>query len=57
MINDPLGLVPRRRTPTLHSLLEATTEEKFDKNVECFNCHKKGHKKVDCWVKGGRKEG
>jgi hypothetical protein len=27
MINDPLGLVPRRRTLMLHSLLEATTEE------------------------------
>jgi hypothetical protein len=24
---------------------------------ECFNCHKKGHLKKDCWAKGGGKEG
>ena len=27
------------------------------KSVECFNCHKKGHVKADCWAKGGGKEG
>ena len=27
------------------------------KDVECFNCHKKGHMKGDCWAKGGGKEG
>jgi hypothetical protein len=26
-------------------------------NIECFNCHKKGHMRSDCWVKGGGKEG
>jgi hypothetical protein len=26
-------------------------------NVECFNCHKKGHVKADFWAKGGGKEG
>ena len=25
--------------------------------MECFNCHKKGHKKAECWAKGGGKEG
>jgi transposase InsO family protein len=25
--------------------------------VECYNCHKKGHKRHDSWAKGGGKEG
>jgi hypothetical protein len=31
-------------------------EKGLKKDVECFNCHKKGHVKVDCWEKGGGKE-
>jgi hypothetical protein len=31
--------------------------KRADKDIECFNCHKKGHKKADCWAKGGGKEG
>ena len=27
------------------------------KGVECFNFHKRGHKKADCWAKGGGKKG
>jgi transposase InsO family protein len=27
------------------------------KNVECYNCHKMGHYKSECWAKGGGKEG
>src|ERR1700678_1094444 len=27
------------------------------KDVECFNCHKKGHYKANCWAEGGGKEG
>jgi hypothetical protein len=27
------------------------------KDVECYNFHKKGHYKVDCWAEGGGKEG
>jgi hypothetical protein len=26
------------------------------KNIECFNCKKRGHVKADCWAKGGRNE-
>ncbi|PIL29731.1 transcription factor [Ganoderma sinense ZZ0214-1] len=26
-------------------------------DIECFNCHYKGHLKSDCWRKGGGKEG
>jgi len=25
--------------------------------VECYNCHKTGHYKSECWAKGGGKEG
>jgi len=37
----------------------ATTQhDKRDKrNIECYNCKKKGHMKADCWAKGGGKEG
>ncbi|TFK17283.1 hypothetical protein FA15DRAFT_561514, partial [Coprinopsis marcescibilis] len=24
---------------------------------ECFNCHKKGHIRAECWAKGGGREG
>jgi hypothetical protein len=26
-------------------------------DLECYDCHKKGHIKADCWAKGGGKEG
>jgi gag-polypeptide of LTR copia-type len=31
--------------------------KRSSKDLECFNCHKKGHKKSECWAKGGGKEG
>jgi hypothetical protein len=36
----------------------ATTQNKQKKhNIECHNCHKKGHIKAECWAKGSGKEG
>ncbi|PIL25828.1 transcription factor [Ganoderma sinense ZZ0214-1] len=49
-----------RRTaqaPSSDSALAAYQPGKQRKDVECFNCHKKGHVKSDCWRKGGGKEG
>ena len=31
--------------------------KRLNKDIECFNCHKKRHKKAECWAKGGGKEG
>ena len=33
------------------------TKKKNKRDIECFNCHKKGHMRSDCWAKGGGKEG
>jgi hypothetical protein len=32
-------------------------DKKGKKNMECFNCHKKGHSKAKCWASGGENEG
>jgi hypothetical protein len=32
-------------------------KSKDKKNVECYNCRKKGHYKSECWKKGGGDEG
>ena len=37
--------------------LMTSTDDKNKKKIECFNCRKKGHRKADCWAKGGGKEG
>ena len=35
----------------------ATKGKRSKRDVECFNCKKRGHYKADCWAKGGGKEG
>ncbi|PIL33575.1 transcription factor [Ganoderma sinense ZZ0214-1] len=58
-------------TPT--ALIEAITEIAHDEhamdgdatnpsamaacNIECYNCHREGHTKAECWSKGGGREG
>ena len=35
----------------------ADAQKRKRRNIECHNCHKKGHIKAECWAKGGGKEG
>jgi hypothetical protein len=35
----------------------ANSQKMDARNIECYNCHKLGHYKSDCWAKGGGKEG
>jgi hypothetical protein len=40
------------------AFMVATSQNKRKKHdIECHNCHKKGHIKAECWAKGGSKEG
>jgi GAG-pre-integrase domain len=39
------------------SFATGTHNNKNKRNIECFNCHKKGHMKAECWAKGSGKEG
>ena len=44
---------------TQDEVLSAETQKKKGKkkDVEYFNCHKKGHTKAECWAAGGGNEG
>ena len=47
-------------TTTLHAKARERGKSKSNspnKDKECFNCHKIGHIKPDCWEEGGGKEG
>jgi transposase InsO family protein len=35
----------------------ADPQKKKKRDVECFNCHKRGHVKAECYAKGGGQEG
>jgi hypothetical protein len=35
----------------------ADSKRKKNRDIECHNCHKRGHVKADCWAKGGGNEG
>ena len=34
-----------------------SSKKKSKCDIECHNCHKRGHIKADCWAQGGGKEG
>ena len=62
-ITDQLGGAPKEKSPDAAFFAGGTNNrggkagKKLNEDIECFNCHKKGHKKSDCWAKGGGKEG
>ena len=50
-----------KRNKTKDETLSANSKNKSKgkdkRQVECYNCHKKGHYKSECWAKGGGNEG
>ena len=34
-----------------------SSKKKSKRDIECHNCHKRGHIKANCWAQGGGKEG
>ena len=57
MTNNQLDLEPEKRLPMPHSLLVITKESLERGQIKMLNAINKGHKKAECWAKGGRKEG
>jgi transposase InsO family protein len=51
-------IVKRGNDPVDESFAVSAQKPKNKKrDIECFNCKKRGHIKADCWAKGGGKEG
>ena len=50
-------LVIKSGKNNLEEAFRASTQKCNKKNVECFNCHKFGHFKYECWAKGVTKKG
>ncbi|PSR87021.1 hypothetical protein PHLCEN_2v5279 [Hermanssonia centrifuga] len=50
---------PSRKEDTGDAAFTAAEKGKgrSKRNIECFNCKKKGHVKAECWAPGGGKEG
>jgi gag-polypeptide of LTR copia-type/Integrase core domain/GAG-pre-integrase domain len=47
----------KNKVEALTAETEAEKRKNKRKNIECHNCHKKGHYKSECWAKGGGDEG
>ena len=47
----------KNKTKTPDEAFTAEERKSKRKNVECYNCHKMGHYKSECWSKGGGREG
>ena len=48
--------VPMAATRTRRMNKNKDKDKESKKHTECFNCHKMGHIKADCWAKGGGHE-
>ena len=50
-------VMKKGRESNNEAFMAATPQNKKKHDIECHNCHKKGHTKAECWAKGGSKEG
>jgi hypothetical protein len=47
----------KNKTKTPDEAFTAKERKSKCKNVKCYNCHKMGHYKSECWSKGSGREG
>jgi hypothetical protein len=59
LVNDEYDrrMIRRGKKNGADEAFAANSQKKDARNIECYNCHKLGHYKSDCWAKGGGKEG